>query len=71
MQSIREAFDLPILSITELEAVLNKQAQEHPKKMRPNISLEQLKAELEQESEVAYSWPTWTGQSSLEIQAER
>lgn len=53
MQSFREAFDLPILSITELEAALSNQAQEQPKKIGPNISLEQLKAELERESEVA------------------
>jgi hypothetical protein len=52
VQSLREAFDLPILSIAELETTLNKQ-EKFQKKTGPNISLEQLKAELGLEVELA------------------
>lgn len=53
LQELREAFDLPILSIEELDAELAKQPMKTPQATGPNISLEQLKAELAQEAELA------------------
>ncbi|MFN8489481.1 MAG: hypothetical protein U0350_18000 [Caldilineaceae bacterium] len=52
MQSFRDAFELPILSIAELEAALSKQAK-NTKKTGKNISLQELKAELGLEQEFA------------------
>lgn len=46
MQNFRDAFELPILSIAELEAALSKQQQKSTKKTGANISLQELKAEL-------------------------
>jgi len=54
MQSFRDAFDLPILSVADLEAAISKQAKKTQDKTGSNISLEQLKAELGLEVEVAY-----------------
>jgi len=53
MQSFRTAFELPILSIAELEAALSKQAQKSTKKTGANSSLQELKAELGLEPEFA------------------
>jgi hypothetical protein len=53
MQSLRDAFELPILSVAELEAVLSKQEKKSTKRTGANISLQQLKAELELEPEFA------------------
>ena len=53
MQSFRDAFDLPILSVAELGTALSKQVKTTQKKTGPNISLQQLKAELGLEVEFA------------------
>ena len=53
MQSLRDAFELPILSIAELEATLSKQTRKSEQKTEANISLQQLKAELGLETEFA------------------
>ena len=53
MQSFRDAFELPILSIADLEAALSKQTKKSEKKAGANISLQELKAELGLESEFA------------------
>jgi hypothetical protein len=53
MQNFRDAFELPILSIAELEAALNKQEKKSTKKTGANISLQELKAELGLEPEFA------------------
>lgn len=53
LQSFRDAFELPILSIKELEVILDKQETKSPKKAGKNITLQQLKAELEVEPEPA------------------
>lgn len=51
MQSFRDAFELPILSVAELAAALPKQDKRAKKKTGENISLQQLKAELGLEPE--------------------
>lgn len=51
MQSFRDAFELPILSIAELEAALGKQEKMCTKKTGANMSLQELKAELGLEQE--------------------
>jgi hypothetical protein len=53
MQNFRDAFELPILSIAELEAALSKQEKKSTKKTGANISLQELKAELGLEPEFA------------------
>lgn len=53
MQSFRDAFELPILSVAELEAALSKQEKKSTKKTGANISLQELKAELGLEPEFA------------------
>lgn len=53
MQSFRDAFELPILAIAELEAALSKQVKKSERKTGANISLQQLKAELGLEPEFA------------------
>ncbi|MBU6352012.1 MAG: hypothetical protein NTV69_00575 [Caldilinea sp.] len=53
MQSFRDAFELPILSIAELEAVLSKQENKRTEKPGASISLQELKAELGLEPEFA------------------
>lgn len=46
MQSFRDAVELPILSVAELEAAVNKRQKQNAKQPEKRISLQQLKAEL-------------------------
>lgn len=62
LQSFRQAFDLPILSIAELEAVLSQQEQPVSKPAGPRISLEQLKAEVGLEPDGVQADPSGVAQ---------
>lgn len=53
IQSYRDAFESPILSIVDLEEAVGKQAKKYQKRTGPNISLQELKAELGLETEFA------------------